>query len=32
MKITFFHWGLHAWAIYAVVALTLAFCYRHGCR
>ena len=31
MKITFFHWGLHAWAIYAVVALTLAFfCYRHG--
>ena len=31
MKITFFHWGLHAWAIYAVVALTLSFfCYRHG--
>ncbi|GLS84415.1 BCCT family transporter [Paraferrimonas haliotis] len=30
MKITFFHWGLHAWAIYAVVALILAyFCYRH---
>ncbi len=31
MKITFFHWGLHAWAIYAVVALTLAyFAYRHN--
>jgi len=31
MKITFFHWGLHAWAIYAVVALILAFfSYRHG--
>src|SRR5690606_41030550 len=21
MKISFFHWGLHAWAIYAIVAL-----------
>jgi choline/glycine/proline betaine transport protein len=31
MKITFFHWGLHAWAIYAIVGLMLAFfCYRHG--
>lgn len=31
MKITFFHWGFHAWAIYAVVALILAFfSYRHG--
>ncbi|MNF26414.1 High-affinity choline transport protein [compost metagenome] len=31
MKLTFFHWGLHAWAIYAMVALILAFfCYRHG--
>ncbi len=31
MKITFFHWGLHAWAIYAIVALILAFFgYRHG--
>lgn len=31
MKITFFHWGLHAWAIYAIVALVLAFfSYRHG--
>ena len=31
MKITFFHWGLHAWAIYAIVALILAyFSYRHG--
>ena len=30
MKITFFHWGLHAWAVYAVVALILAyFGYRH---
>ncbi|WP_244240776.1 BCCT family transporter [Luteimonas yindakuii] len=31
MRITFFHWGVHAWAIYAVVALSLAyFAYRHG--
>lgn len=30
LKITFFHWGIHAWAIYAVVALSLAyFSYRH---
>lgn len=30
MKITFFHWGMHAWAIYAVVALVLAyFSFRH---
>ncbi|MGL5729993.1 MAG: BCCT family transporter [Bacteroidales bacterium] len=27
---TFFHWGIHAWAIYAVVGLTLAyFTYRY---
>jgi choline/glycine/proline betaine transport protein len=31
MKITFFHWGLHAWAIYAIVALILAyFSFRMG--
>lgn len=31
MKITFFHWGIHAWAIYAVVALILAyFSFRHN--
>ena len=31
MGITFFHWGFHAWAIYAIVALTLAyFGYRHN--
>lgn len=31
MRITFFHWGIHAWAVYAVVALSLAyFSYRHG--
>ena len=30
MRITFFHWGLHAWAIYALVGLTLAyFAFRH---
>nr|WP_100656698.1 choline BCCT transporter BetT [Alteromonas flava] len=30
MKTTFFHWGVHAWAIYAVVALVLAyFSFRH---
>jgi len=29
MKTTFFHWGLHAWAIYATFAVTLAyFTYR----
>lgn len=29
MKITFFHWGLHAWGIYAFLAVILAyFCYR----
>ncbi|MCB4823350.1 BCCT family transporter [Roseicella aerolata] len=31
MRITFFHWGVHAWAIYAVVGLSLAyFGFRHG--
>ncbi|CAM3567002.1 BCCT family transporter [Parendozoicomonas haliclonae] len=31
MGITFFHWGFHAWAIYAIVALILAFFgYRHN--
>ncbi|PEN11106.1 choline transporter [Longibacter salinarum] len=30
MQITFFHWGVHAWAIYIVVGLSLAyFSYRH---
>jgi choline/glycine/proline betaine transport protein len=31
MTLTFFHWGLHAWSIYAIAALLLAyFSYRHG--
>ncbi len=31
MKITFFHWGLHAWAAYAIIALSLSyFSYRHN--
>tara|TARA_R110000823_G_scaffold195624_2_gene326913 strand:+ start:912 stop:2879 length:1968 start_codon:yes stop_codon:yes gene_type:complete len=31
MRLTFFHWGFHAWAIYAIVALLLAyFSYRHN--
>lgn len=31
MKLTFFHWGLHAWAVYAIVAVILAyFGFRHG--
>lgn len=31
MTLTYFHWGLHAWAIYAIVALLLGyFAYRHG--
>lgn len=30
MRLTFFHWGFHAWSIYAIVALLLAyFSYRH---
>lgn len=31
MRFTFFHWGIHAWSIYAVVALSLAyFQFRKG--
>ena len=31
MNILFFHWGLNAWAIYAIVGLVLAyFSFRHG--
>lgn len=31
MKITFFHWGVHAWAIYAIIGLSLAYySFRHG--
>ena len=31
MAATIYHWGLHPWAIYAVVALALAFfCYSRG--
>jgi choline/glycine/proline betaine transport protein len=31
MRLTFFHWGFHAWAMYAAVALVLAyFAYRHS--
>ena len=31
MGITFFHWGIHPWAIYAIVALGLAFfAYNRG--
>jgi choline/glycine/proline betaine transport protein len=30
MTLTFFHWGFHAWAIYAIVALLLGyFAFRH---
>ncbi|MEA5445113.1 BCCT family transporter [Gammaproteobacteria bacterium AB-CW1] len=30
MRLTFFHWGMHAWAIYIVIGLSLAyFAYRH---
>ena len=29
--LTFFHWGIHAWGIYVIVGLSLAyFTYRHG--
>lgn len=31
MDLAFLHWGLHAWAVYAVVGLSLAYVgYRHG--
>lgn len=31
MRLTFFHWGFHAWAMYAAVSLVLAyFAYRHS--
>jgi len=31
MELTFFHWGIHAWAVYIVVGLSLAyFGFRHG--
>ncbi len=31
LKITFFHWGVSAWSIYAIVGLGLAyFAYRHN--
>lgn len=31
MSATIYHWGLHAWSIYAVVGLSLAFfCYNKG--
>jgi choline/glycine/proline betaine transport protein len=31
MSVTFFHWGVHAWAVYAVVGLSLAyFGYRYN--
>ncbi|WP_257558170.1 BCCT family transporter [Sphingobium sp. CFD-2] len=31
MEVTFFHWGVHAWAIYAAMGLALAyFGYRRG--
>jgi choline/glycine/proline betaine transport protein len=30
LKISFFHWGIHAWAVYAVIGLALAyFGFRH---
>ncbi|SES91086.1 glycine betaine transporter [Salinibacillus kushneri] len=30
LRFTYFHWGIHAWAIYGIVALVLAyFNYRH---
>ncbi len=31
MKYTFFHWGIHAWGVYAIVALALGyFSFRKG--
>ncbi|MDC3413842.1 BCCT family transporter [Aquibacillus sp. 3ASR75-11] len=31
LRFTFFHWGIHAWSIYAIIALSIAyFHFRHG--
>ena len=31
LKLAFFHWGLHGWAVYVIVGMTLAyFAYRRG--
>jgi choline/glycine/proline betaine transport protein len=31
MRVTFFHWGIHAWGVYALTALSLGFFhYRRG--
>lgn len=31
MSLTFFHWGLHPWAVYIIVGLSLGyFCFRHN--
>lgn len=31
MRLTFFHWGLHPWSVFVIVALSLAyFSYRRG--
>ena len=31
LQLTFLHWGLHGWAIYALVGLAVAyFAYRHN--
>ena len=31
MSVTFFHWGIHAWGLYGLMALGLAyFAYNHG--
>jgi len=31
LAVTYFHWGLHAWAMYAIAGLVVAwFSYRHG--
>ncbi|MEZ4289703.1 MAG: BCCT family transporter [Myxococcota bacterium] len=33
MTIAFFHWGLHAWGVYAAMGLAIAyFGHRRGCR
>lgn len=31
MRVSFLHWGFHAWSIYIVIGMALAyFCFRHG--
>nr|WP_315981583.1 BCCT family transporter [Aliamphritea spongicola] len=33
LRVTFFHWGFHGWAVYVIVGMSLAyFAYRKNCH